>query len=223
MVPEIIYVCLSEHVCLRTGEVFCVLTLTKLFLASKIESAVVPEGKIIVTTKGKGVKSTNTLIFSHAHKKKLTIILCCTVLTLIRYEEDKVACNGHRCTSTCHCYSQCIERMWDMASIWSQQGTLQSTQLQLSLEMISAIKGLLFVHVFLGCDTVSLFCGIEKKTVFDVWESLSSLVTLLSCLSETPKVITHDCMEDIEKFVVLLYSHTSQLLIVNAAWKQLLS
>ena len=84
-------------------------------------------------------------------------------------------------------------------------------------------KGLLFMHAFSGCDTVSSFCGIGKKTVFDVWRSLPSLVTLFGCLSETPEAITDDCMGEIERFVVLLYSRTSQLLTVNAARKQLFS
>ena len=78
-------------------------------------------------------------------------------------------------------------------------------------------------HAFSGCDTVSSFCGIGKKTVFDVWRSLPSLVTLFGCLSETPEAITDDCMGEIERFVVLLYSRTSQLLTVNAARKQLFS
>ena len=45
---------------------------------------------------------------------------------------------------------------------------------------------------------VSSFCRIGKKTVFDVWRSIPSLVTLFGCLSETPEAITDDCMEDIE-------------------------
>ena len=65
-------------------------------------------------------------------------------------------------------------------------------------------KGLLFMHAFLDCDTVSSFCRIGRKTVFDVWRSLPSLVTLSGCLSETPEAITDDCMEDIERFVALL-------------------
>ena len=33
-------------------------------------------------------------------------------------------------------------------------------------------KGLLFMHAFSGCDTISLnLCGIEKKTVWEVWRS----------------------------------------------------
>ena len=86
-------------------------------------------------------------------------------------------------------------------------------------------KGLLSMHAFSGCDTVSSFCGIGKKTVWDhdVWRSLPSLTTLFGCLSHTPEAITDDYMEEIERFVVLLYSHTSQLLTVNAARKQLFS
>ena len=56
-------------------------------------------------------------------------------------------------------------------------------------------KGLLSMHAFLGCDTVSSFCGIGKKTVWDVWWSLPSLKILFGCLSHSPEAITDDYMK----------------------------
>ena len=32
-------------------------------------------------------------------------------------------------------------------------------------------KGLLLMHAFSGHDTISSLCGIEKKTVWEVWRS----------------------------------------------------
>ena len=72
-------------------------------------------------------------------------------------------------------------------------------------------KGLLSMHAFSGCDTVSSFCGIGKKIVRDVWRSLPSLTTLFGCLSHTPEAITDDYMEEIEicGFIVQPYFPTS--------------
>jgi len=79
--------------------------------------------------------------------------------------------------------------------------------------------------LFLGCDRVSSFCRIGKKTVWDTWRwrSLPSLTTVFGCLSHTPEAISDNHMKEIERFVVLLYSHTSQILTVNTARKQLFS
>ena len=49
------------------------------------------------------------------------------------------------------------------------------------------------------------------------------MTALLGCLSQTPQEVTDDNMEEIEKFVVLPYSHTSTIATVNAARKQVFS
>ena len=79
------------------------------------------------------------------------------------------------------------------------------------------------MHAFSGCDTVSSFSGIGKKTVWDVWRSSPNQTALFSRLSQTPEEVTDIDMEEIERFVVLLYSRTSQIVTVNAARKQLFS
>ena len=69
-------------------------------------------------------------------------------------------------------------------------------------------------------------CSVElERKLFSMFGDLYQawLATLFGCLSETPEAITDDCMGEIERFVVLLYSRTSQLLTVNAARKQLFS
>jgi len=79
-------------------------------------------------------------------------------------------------------------------------------------------KGLLITHAF---SQSHVFCGIGKKTVWDTWRSLPSLTTVFGCLSHTPEAISDNHMKDNKRFVVLLYSCTSQILTVNAAKKQL--
>ena len=79
------------------------------------------------------------------------------------------------------------------------------------------------MHAFFGCDTVSSFSGIGKKTAWDVWRSSPNQAALFSRLSQTPEEVTDGDMGKIERFVVLLYSRTSQVTTVNAARKQLFS
>ena len=56
---------------------------------------------------------------------------------------------------------------------------------------------LLFMHAFSGCDTVSSFSGIGKKTVWDVWRFVPNLTALnmFGHLSQTPQEITDDKMD----------------------------
>ena len=72
-------------------------------------------------------------------------------------------------------------------------------------------RGLLFLHAFSGCDTVSAFCGIGKKTVWEVWQSAEVFQTLFSKLSDSPNQLTDADIDTLERFVVLLYKRTSPL------------
>ena len=44
-------------------------------------------------------------------------------------------------------------------------------------------NGLLFLHAMSGCDTVSNFCGISKKTVGNVWRSMPEIWPVFERLS----------------------------------------
>jgi len=81
--------------------------------------------------------------------------------------------------------------------------------------------GLLFLHAISGCDTVSAFYGIGKKTAWAVWRSMPQLTPTCLRLSHAPTQISPDEMEQIERYVVLLYQRTSALSRVNEARKQL--
>jgi hypothetical protein len=82
------------------------------------------------------------------------------------------------------------------------------------------------VKIFKDYDTVSSFCNIGKKTVWDVWSSSPNMtaIILFGHLSQTPKEITDSDMEKLER----LWSYftavrTSQIGTVNAARRQLFS
>ena len=82
-------------------------------------------------------------------------------------------------------------------------------------------QGLLFLHAISGCDTVSAFCGIGKKTAWEVWRTSDVFKSLFSRLSLAPSTMCDADLVTLERFVVLLYQRTSPLLRVNEARKRL--
>ena len=80
---------------------------------------------------------------------------------------------------------------------------------------------ILLMHALSGCDTVSAFHGIGKKTAWAVWCSMPHLATVLSRLVRAPSQASPDDLNAIERYVVLLYQRTSALSRVNEARKQL--
>lgn len=70
---------------------------------------------------------------------------------------------------------------------------------------IDASWGLLFMHAIPACDTVSAFFGIGKKTAWDVWHSMLQLTHTFMHLSRVPTHVTPNDMNQIERYVVLLY------------------
>ena len=72
-----------------------------------------------------------------------------------------------------------------------------------------------------GCDTVSAFHGIGKKTAWAVWCSMPHLATVFSWLARAPSQVFHYDLNEIERYVVLLYQRTSAPSHVNEARKQL--
>ena len=77
------------------------------------------------------------------------------------------------------------------------------------------------MHAISGCDTVSAFYGIGKKTAWAVWRSMPQLTPTCLRLSRAPTQISPDEMEQIERYVVLLYQRTSAISHVNETRKQL--
>ena len=76
------------------------------------------------------------------------------------------------------------------------------------------ITNLPVFHAFTGCDTVSTFCGIGKKTAWNTWMSYPDVSEAFHKLSTTT-TIPDDVMEKIERFVVLMYDGTSACANVN--------
>ena len=83
--------------------------------------------------------------------------------------------------------------------------------------------GLLLFHAISGCDTVSAFGGVGKKTAFNTWKSMPEIHPLFKQLSLAPDSVTNEDIAVIERFVVLMYSRTSPYQTVNEARKHMFS
>lgn len=74
-----------------------------------------------------------------------------------------------------------------------------------------------FFHAFTGCDTVSSFSSVGKKTAWTTWEMYDEVTQAfndLSCLQLPP---SDENIALLERFVVLLYDRTSNQVTVNSA------
>ena len=69
-------------------------------------------------------------------------------------------------------------------------------------------------HALTGCDTVSAFSGRSKKTAWNTWEVFPEVTEAFEDL-----LLIQATMALLERFVVLLYDRTSDIINVNEARK----
>ena len=70
-------------------------------------------------------------------------------------------------------------------------------------------------HAFTGCDTVSSFSNIGKKTAWKTWEAHQGLTRTFTQLSRTPDLVSDDTLKELERFTILLYDRTSTSSCIN--------
>ena len=77
-------------------------------------------------------------------------------------------------------------------------------------------------HAFTGCDTVSSFAGIGKKTAWDTWKAFPEISNAFLEMTDQPTTISRESVLPLlERFVVLMYDRTSEASGVNEARKVL--
>ncbi len=76
-------------------------------------------------------------------------------------------------------------------------------------------------HALTGCDTVSSFCGRGKKTAWNTWKVFPEATQAFEELQQVNTNISESAMATVERFVVLLYDRTSNILNVNDSRKHL--
>ena len=76
-------------------------------------------------------------------------------------------------------------------------------------------------HAFTGCDTVSAFGGRGKKTAWDTWNVYPEVTEAFEELTKMHGNLTEKAQSQIERFVILMYDRTSDVLEINKARKEL--
>ena len=61
------------------------------------------------------------------------------------------------------------------------------------------------MHALTGCDIVSAFYVIEKKTALDVWRSMPHLYAIFARLSRAPSHVSDTDMDEIHSFYMLSF------------------
>ena len=79
-------------------------------------------------------------------------------------------------------------------------------------------RALVFFHTFTGVDQVSSFCNHGKKTAWETWSTYNEVTNGLNLLSDKlSEYCVNKSVENIERFVVLLYDRCIKCLCVDAA------
>jgi hypothetical protein len=89
-------------------------------------------------------------------------------------------------------------------------------------DVVSAIgperaSGILFFHAFTGCDIVSGFRGKGKKTAWQTWNICDDVSETFTKLSQQPTEVTELDLQQLEKFVVMVYDRSSAVTSVDEA------
>ncbi len=81
-------------------------------------------------------------------------------------------------------------------------------------EVVSAIgpekaSGLPYFHAFTGCDVVSAFYGKGKKSAWQTWNIFNEVSETFIKLSQQPTSVSDLDLQQLERFVVLMYDRSS--------------
>ena len=76
-------------------------------------------------------------------------------------------------------------------------------------------------HAFTGCDTVSSFKSIGKKTAWQRWNTFDDVTEAFHDLCSGPEDVSEDTAKLLERFVILLYDKTSMCTSINQLRKEL--
>ena len=113
-----------------------------------------------------------------------------------------------------------VEELWISFGMGKHLRYIPAHAIAMSLSP-SMCTGLPFFHVVTGCNTVSAFCGHGKKTAFDTWKSFPAVTRVFRKLSTNPQALSDEDMEELERFVILLYSCACPLKRVSEARQSL--
>ena len=118
-----------------------------------------------------------------------------------------------------------VERL-GVQELWVAFGTGKKFRYLAAHEISQALgsaksRALPMFHSFTGCDTVSAFAGKGKKTAWAVWRVYPKITESFNDMSVNTDTIGPENAAIIERFSVLLYDRTTQLVNINSVRKEL--
>ena len=105
-----------------------------------------------------------------------------------------------------------VSELWIMFGTGKNQRMLPIHEIAKKLGQEKS-QSLPLFHALTGCDTTSFFLGHGKKRAWTTWENLPDLTKTLLNLQklEGTSEVPDQCIQVIERFIVLLYDRTSML------------
>ncbi len=199
------------------------------FLGKELKNVQVTDGKYVIATIGSSSiiipdgDPEPSLRCTHEEADTRLILHACHA-----YEVDGLRAITIRANDTdVVILAAAFMKMMEGCKVWIRYGSggnIRNIPVHtIATELGGMSEGLLFFHAFTGCDTVSSFHGIGKKTAWNIWQKHPEFNTVFEHLSYCPNdVSTHD-LTLLERFTTLLYNRSSQLSSVNTARLQLFS
>ena len=84
-------------------------------------------------------------------------------------------------------------------------------------------KALRFFHSFTGCYVTSSFAGKGKRSAWVAWRVCPMITDVLCDLASQPSNVPDEAMQELERFVAVMYVRTSELFKVNDARQSMFS
>ncbi|XP_065060733.1 uncharacterized protein LOC135687992 [Rhopilema esculentum] len=202
------------------------------FLANKLVSLTIPDGKEIYTTYGDDV------LWLSSTQRDVDYLVPCSHeeadTRLIVHARDATL-SGHRRILIKSNDTDVVVLAVSVAGfiqadeVWVTFGSGKNMRYipahivakSLGTDKASALP---VFHALTGCDTVSFFGGRGKKTAWEIWKIFPQLTPVLMTLKAAPTTeALSSLMPLLERFVVLLYDRTSSLNRVDEARQELFS
>ena len=113
-----------------------------------------------------------------------------------------------------------MEELWIAFGVGKHFRYIPAHQVACSLGQ-AMCEALPFFHADTGCDPVFSFCGRGKYTAYAIWKAFPDITPLFYAVSTMLSSVTEEYCQELERFVVLLYSRTCPLKRVNEARQSL--
>ena len=186
-----------------------------------------PEGKLLVVTKESDIvssQSTEGLAPCNHEEADTRLFLHCKnayesgsrTILLTANDSDIVVLGVTFCSTYNDCY------IWVVFATGKTKRCIPVHDIASTLGP-SKCAGLPFLHAITGCDTVSCFHGIGKKTAWEAWNSFPQVAETFSRLSKPIGEISETDLSLLEIFVIKLYQRTLTINKVNNARAYLFS